>query len=1135
LSPNTHPQHRNSSTLLDRLRRMRVRRHHVHHVSLATVAVIAIALFFVAGVVLRLAMGPVSLGPFSERLRSSVLYALPGLVIRYDDAALEWSHDEGRVNLIIVGARVFDSANHIVAQAPKAEIGLGATALVSGQIQVRRIALVGVQLTLVRTKDGALHLGVERNKTSGDVLQRIRDAIEKSGSGASSLERFAVTQARLAFYDEGQNLFLVAPKASVEIANETYNGVSRLTAHVNADVEVAGRPAHLVASIRLPQRNASLTGDLSVTGLELAALARDSKKFSFLQPFNLKTDLSATFTVEHGTTLTSADMGLRAHGVIGGFGSPLKINELQFLGKYDGVAKRLLIDDATLQGENIEVHARGMANLYFLQDGSLSSAKFEIQSDRIALTMPDAFQRGWSLSGLSLRGSYTTSDQTILFDDVLLGQAPLTGKLKGRVVLAQNVAPGIDFDGNIDALAVRDLIKLWPIHVSEGARTWLAEHVLSGRIGPISVRTRIKPGALGGVALPDEALNVSFPVADMSVDYLHGMTLLVHAGGRAVLSGDTFRTEVASGRVGALVVAKANVLIPKLHEHGTIGEVSATLKGSVRELLKELDHKPLQYPTKFHIKPDEAAGNVVANGDFRIPMIKDVGIDRIPIRVQAATSGFAVSLGPRTKLANGTVRFDVDNDHLHATGTINYGSIPLTAEWTESFKATSGSTTHINIRGLFDERARAAFKLNLSDLLTGTLGVNAQLAGRQGEIHTAEGTIDLTPATIFMSPISYTKPAGVPASAQVTAHLDAAGNISMADLNASGAGLNVQGRLTFSPDGNLLRADLPTFRAGPNNDFALALSQVPSNGLDITVRGSSADGSAAGRQDSPGTGGKESTTPYRVVARLNRFVLKEGTVLAPFNLNAVTVGNRVQSLSLSTGMSGGDSVTAEIAPVADGRRLTVAATDAGALVKGVFGLNDISGGKLSINGHMPPMNAPKSAPDYSGTLTIRDFKIENQPFFARLFSAGSLGGLLDLMRGSGIVIDKLEMPFSAKDDVINIRDAHASGPSVGLSGDGYVDRRGHKLELRGAVAPIYGLNRILGALPIVGNVLVSKPGEGIIGVTYYASGNLDEPKISVNPLSLLAPGILRRIFEGKVPTVPEQADKAAPAPASRPH
>jgi hypothetical protein len=70
------------ANLLRRIRRFRIRRHHVHHVSLATVALIAIAVFFVLGAVLRLAMGPVSLGPFSDQLRNSVLNARPGLEIR---------------------------------------------------------------------------------------------------------------------------------------------------------------------------------------------------------------------------------------------------------------------------------------------------------------------------------------------------------------------------------------------------------------------------------------------------------------------------------------------------------------------------------------------------------------------------------------------------------------------------------------------------------------------------------------------------------------------------------------------------------------------------------------------------------------------------------------------------------------------------------------------------------------------------------------------------------------------------------------------------------------------------------------------------------------------------------------------
>jgi len=57
---------------------------------------------------------------------------------------------------------------------------------------------------------------------------------------------------------------------------------------------------------------------------------------------------------------------------------------------------------------------------------------------------------------------------------------------------------------------------------------------------------------------------------------------------------------------------------------------------------------------------------------------------------------------------------------------------------------------------------------------------------------------------------------------------------------------------------------------------------------------------------------------------------------------------------------------------------------------------------------------------------------------------------------------------------------------------------------------------------------VSKEGEGIIGLTYQARGDLDEPDVIVNPLSMLTPGILRRLFEFGGP--PEQFDAADIAP-----
>ena len=84
---------------------------------------------------------------------------------------------------------------------------------------------MGVQLTLVRTKDGSLRLGMEQEQGQSDVLEDIRRAIANTSRGASSLQSFAVRKARLAFYDQGTGLFVVAPDAQLEISTD--NGTAR--------------------------------------------------------------------------------------------------------------------------------------------------------------------------------------------------------------------------------------------------------------------------------------------------------------------------------------------------------------------------------------------------------------------------------------------------------------------------------------------------------------------------------------------------------------------------------------------------------------------------------------------------------------------------------------------------------------------------------------------------------------------------------------------------------------------------------------------------------------------------------------------------------------------------------------------
>jgi hypothetical protein len=69
------------------------------------------------------------------------------------------------------------------------------------------------------------------------------------------------------------------------------------------------------------------------------------------------------------------------------------------------------------------------------------------------------------------------------------------------------------------------------------------------------------------------------------------------------------------------------------------------------------------------------------------------------------------------------------------------------------------------------------------------------------------------------------------------------------------------------------------------------------------------------------------------------------------------------------------------------------------------------------------------------------------------------------------------------------------------------------MDLTGTFMPAYGLNRLFAEVPIVGFILGNGSDRGLIGITFRLTGSFDKPNLQINPLSLIAPGVFRQIFE----------------------
>ena len=146
-------------------------------------------------------------------------------------------------------------------------------------------------------------------------------------------------------------------------------------------------------------------------------------------------------------------------------------------------------------------------------------------------------------------------------------------------------------------------------------------------------------------------------------------------------------------------------------------------------------------------------------------------------------------------------------------------------------------------------------------------------------------------------------------------------------------------------------------------------------------------------------------------------------------------------------------------------------------------------------------------------LKIYDFKLKELPVLTKILTLASLQGIADILSGEGVRFDEFEMSFQNKKDLMEIKEIYAIGPAISILMDGYV--QGDELvSLRGTLVPATTINKFVGSIPILGDILVGKKtGEGVFGVSFKIKGPPKDLKTTVNPIKTLTPRFITRTLE----------------------
>lgn len=199
--------------------------------------------------------------------------------------------------------------------------------------------------------------------------------------------------------------------------------------------------------------------------------------------------------------------------------------------------------------------------------------------------------------------------------------------------------------------------------------------------------------------------------------------------------------------------------------------------------------------------------------------------------------------------------------------------------------------------------------------------------------------------------------------------------------------------------------------------------------------------------------------------------------------------------------------TIAVRPAGTTHRLTLAADDAGTLLRALVAEGEVDGGALGFEGTVDLATADFP---FQGHLTIDRFRLVQAPWLLRVATVASLGGLVDPLSRDGVAFDQLTADLAWHRPVLTLTDAAARGRTLSLTLAGTSDRDAGTLDLKGTLIPSYfGLNEAPGRIPVVGEMLT---GGALQAFAFEVTGPAADPKVSVNPLASLAPGALRKLL-----------------------
>ncbi len=244
-----------------------------------------------------------------------------------------------------------------------------------------------------------------------------------------------------------------------------------------------------------------------------------------------------------------------------------------------------------------------------------------------------------------------------------------------------------------------------------------------------------------------------------------------------------------------------------------------------------------------------------------------------------------------------------------------------------------------------------------------------------------------------------------------------------------------------------------------------------------------------------------------ILIKIETAYLSNEDYLTSLNTNLTIKNNKIFDLNLLSKFPNNEEFKVSIRTNQNKEKITTIFTNyAKPLVKKYKFIKGFDGGALDFYS----VSKDKKT---NSNLKLYDFKLNEVPALTKLLTLASLQGIADLLTGEGIKFNEFEMKFNKVRGLMTIEEIYSLGPSISVLMDGYVQKNG-LISLRGTLVPATTINKAIGSIPLLGDILVGKKaGEGVFGVSFKIKGYPKNLKTTVNPIKTLTPRFITRTLD----------------------